>query len=80
MYKDPAIIQVKATRDIPPPGKPHGIALPGTSQPGRTPIYRHWRYVDGLMETIDPNVSFFPFLSYRDFFLYFVFEGKEQKQ
>ena len=61
MYQDTAIIQARATRDIPPPGRPHGIALPGTQQPGRTPIYRNWRYVDGLLETIDPNVSFLAF-------------------
>lgn len=57
MYQDPAIAEAKATRGVPPPGKPHGIPLPNTARSGRTPIYRHWRQVNGLKETIDPNVS-----------------------
>lgn len=56
MYYDPAIAAVKAVRGVPPPGKAHAIALPNTARPGRTPIYRHWKHVDGLIETIDPNV------------------------
>ncbi|OAA70403.1 AMP-dependent synthetase/ligase [Cordyceps fumosorosea ARSEF 2679] len=41
----------------PPPGKPHGIALPGTEKPNRSQIYRHWQFADRpLLETLDPAV------------------------
>ncbi|KAF8468340.1 hypothetical protein BDZ91DRAFT_722461 [Kalaharituber pfeilii] len=56
MYQDPAIAKCKALTALPPPGKPHGVALPETARPGRTPVYRHWRAVDGLLETIDPKI------------------------
>ncbi|TWU77990.1 hypothetical protein ED733_006083 [Metarhizium rileyi] len=41
----------------PPPGEPHGVAVPGTERPGRTPIYRHWQVKDKeLLGTLDPKV------------------------
>ncbi|OAA72040.1 AMP-dependent synthetase/ligase [Akanthomyces lecanii RCEF 1005] len=41
----------------PPPGKPHGVALPGTEKPNRSQIYRHWQFADRpLLETLDPAV------------------------
>lgn len=41
----------------PPPGKPHGVALPGTEKPNRSRIYRHWQFADRpLLETLDPAV------------------------
>ncbi|KAK9439303.1 AMP-dependent synthetase/ligase [Metarhizium brunneum] len=41
----------------PPPGKPHGVAVPGTQRPGRSPIYRHWQVKDKpLISTLDPNI------------------------
>ncbi|KIE01931.1 AMP-dependent synthetase/ligase, partial [Metarhizium majus ARSEF 297] len=41
----------------PPPGKPHGVAVPGTQRPGRTPVYRHWQVKDKpLISTLDPNI------------------------
>jgi long-chain acyl-CoA synthetase len=42
----------------PPPGSPYAVALPGTAIPGRTPIYRHWRFRDRpLPWTYDPNIQ-----------------------
>jgi long-chain acyl-CoA synthetase len=42
----------------PPPevGKPYSIPLPGSAKPGRTAVYRNWRFTDGLMETLDPKI------------------------
>ncbi|KAK3985780.1 hypothetical protein QBC44DRAFT_151835 [Cladorrhinum sp. PSN332] len=39
----------------PPPGSPYALPIPGTERPNRTPIYRHWRFLNGpLLETFDP--------------------------
>ncbi|KAL8952710.1 MAG: hypothetical protein Q9222_001409 [Ikaeria aurantiellina] len=40
----------------PPPGSPYSIALPGSNQPGRSAVYRHWRFQDDLLKTLDPDV------------------------
>jgi long-chain acyl-CoA synthetase len=42
---------------VPAAGQPHSIALPNSQQPGRTPVYRHHRASNGLLETLDPSVS-----------------------
>lgn len=43
---------------VPPPaGAPYSVAVPGTVQPGRTPVYRHWRFEKGLLDTLDPAVT-----------------------
>lgn len=56
MYKDPILALAKSMQPLPPPGTPHGVALPGTEREGRTAIYRHWRAKDGLVETLDPKI------------------------
>ena len=41
----------------PPKGSPESVALPGTEQPGRSKIYRHWKTGSGeLLKTLDPKV------------------------
>lgn len=40
----------------PPAGSPYSVTLPGTEQPGRSATYRHWRFKDGLLKSLDPNV------------------------
>lgn len=48
----------KELRQPPPPGAPHGVALPGTESPGRSAIYRHWRFTDKpLLATLNPEVK-----------------------
>ena len=43
---------------IPPPrGQPYSITLPGSKKEGRTPVYRHHKFKDGLLRSLDPNVS-----------------------
>lgn len=41
----------------PPPGSVQSVALEGSQQSGRSKIYRHWRYRDGLLKSIDPGVQ-----------------------
>lgn len=40
----------------PPKGQAYSIALPGSEQPDRTPVYRHHKCRDGLLETLDPAI------------------------
>lgn len=41
----------------PPAGSPHSVPIPGTERPGRSPIYRHWRFTDKpLLTCLDPEV------------------------
>lgn len=39
-----------------PPNQPQSIAVPGSQKPGHSPIYRHWKFQDGVLETLDPNI------------------------
>jgi len=42
----------------PPPGSPYGVPVPGTERPGRSAVYRHWRFRDQpLMSTLEPEVQ-----------------------
>ena len=40
----------------PPKGQPYSVPLPHSEKPDRSKIYRHWRFQDGLVETLDPAV------------------------
>ena len=40
----------------PPSGSPYSVALPNSELPGRSAVYRHWRFKDGLLKSLDPNV------------------------
>lgn len=42
---------------VPPPvGSPYSVAIPGTEEVDRSATYRHWRFKDELVETLDPKV------------------------
>ncbi|KAI9788181.1 MAG: hypothetical protein M1833_003114 [Piccolia ochrophora] len=41
----------------PPPGTPYSVTLPGSEQPGRSKVYRHWKFRDGLLQTLDPTIT-----------------------
>lgn len=42
----------------PPPGKPHGVAVPSSAKEGRSAIYRHYKFRDGpLVSTFNPSVQ-----------------------
>lgn len=51
----PAIQIAKQWRPAPPRGQPYSVALPGSKKEGRSPVYRHWRGQDKLVETLDPD-------------------------
>ncbi|KAI5236396.1 acetyl-CoA synthetase-like protein [Aureobasidium subglaciale] len=50
-------------RTPPPPGAPYSVALEASEAEGRSKVYRHWRFKDGLLKTLDPQVT-----SAHDFF------------
>ncbi|KAF2097134.1 acetyl-CoA synthetase-like protein [Rhizodiscina lignyota] len=41
----------------PPPGQPQSVPIPGTKREGRSPIYRHWRFQEKLLDVLDPAVT-----------------------
>ncbi|KAI9843379.1 MAG: hypothetical protein M1838_002634 [Thelocarpon superellum] len=54
---NPVTDKAKALAVPPPPGSPYSVPIPGSEQPGRSKIYRHWRSKDGLLQTLDPTVT-----------------------
>ncbi|KAL5611940.1 hypothetical protein BROUX41_000493 [Berkeleyomyces rouxiae] len=41
----------------PPPGQPHGVAIPGSERENRSAVYRHWRLREtGLLETYNADL------------------------
>jgi long-chain acyl-CoA synthetase len=52
-----AVDSAKKLTPPPPPGSPYSVALPGSQKEGRSAVYRHWRQVDGLLKTLDPEVK-----------------------
>lgn len=41
----------------PPPGAPYSIPIPGSAREGYSPVYRHWRFVDDMLQTLDPKLQ-----------------------
>lgn len=42
----------------PPPGSPYGVPIPGSERPGRSAVYRNWRFRDQpLLATFDPEIQ-----------------------
>ena len=55
--KDPSVI-INELKQPPPPGSPYGVPIPGSERPGRSAVYRHWRFRDQpLLATFDPEVQ-----------------------
>ncbi|KAF2716429.1 acetyl-CoA synthetase-like protein [Polychaeton citri CBS 116435] len=52
-----ALQKAKDIYQAPPPGVPYGVKVPGSKQEGRSDVYRHWRFKDNLMHSLDPNVT-----------------------
>ncbi|KAL9022098.1 MAG: hypothetical protein Q9185_000716 [Variospora sp. 1 TL-2023] len=40
----------------PPAGSPYSVPLPNSAQPGRSAVYRHWRFQGDLLNTLDPEI------------------------
>ncbi|KIW30055.1 uncharacterized protein PV07_05832 [Cladophialophora immunda] len=41
----------------PPKGQPYSVTVLGSEKPGRSPVYRHHKSRDGVLETLDPSVT-----------------------
>lgn len=48
--------RAKAIAVPPPHGSPYSVPLLGSELPDRTPVYRHWRFTNELLDTLDPHV------------------------
>jgi len=51
-----SIERARELQPPPEPGKPYSVPVPNSAVPGRSAVYRHWRFTDGLLESLDPNV------------------------
>ncbi|QDS78192.1 hypothetical protein FKW77_005607 [Venturia effusa] len=41
----------------PPTGQPYAVPIPGSKVDGRSAVYRHWRFADKLLETLDDDIT-----------------------
>lgn len=49
---------IKQIAELPPPGAPYALPVPGSERPDRSPVYRHWRFRDGpLLSTLDERIQ-----------------------
>ncbi|KAG9613739.1 acetyl-CoA synthetase-like protein, partial [Aureobasidium melanogenum] len=44
-------------REGPPKGSPFSVALSNSQVPGRSSIYRNWKFQDALLTTLDKNIT-----------------------
>ena len=49
--------RAKQIYEPPSVGASYAVPLPDSEQPGRTAVYRHWRFQNGLLKSMDPNVG-----------------------
>ena len=42
---------------VPPKGQPYSITIPGSEKPSRTSVYRHHKFREGVLETLDPSIT-----------------------
>ena len=49
--------RVQEIYTAPSAGAAYSLPLRGSEQPGRSPIYRHWRFQKQLLDTLDPHVA-----------------------
>lgn len=49
---------IKELSTPPPAGSPYSLPIPGSERPGRSPVYRNWRFRDQpLLATFDPEIQ-----------------------
>ncbi|KAG9695462.1 acetyl-CoA synthetase-like protein, partial [Aureobasidium melanogenum] len=58
-----ALARANEIKAPPPPGAPYSVPLEGSEESGRSKVYRHWRFKDGLLHSLDPQIT-----SAHDFF------------
>lgn len=57
-FSPPAhLAKAEELKKDPPNGKPYCISIPGSEQPGRSPVYRAWHSEKELLKTLDPQVG-----------------------
>lgn len=54
--KPPHLQRAEELHKPPEKDQPHSIAITGSTKEGRSPVYRHYRCKDGIIETLDPAV------------------------
>ncbi|KAB2579649.1 putative amp-binding enzyme protein [Lasiodiplodia theobromae] len=52
-----AVQRAAELQGLPPNRQPHSVPVPGTATENRTGTYRHWRFVDRPLETLDETVQ-----------------------
>lgn len=57
MPLSPALQTAVGAYPPPPHGAPYSVPIPSSEQKGRSAVYRHWRFRDGLLRTLDPEVG-----------------------
>ncbi|CAD0091907.1 unnamed protein product [Aureobasidium mustum] len=48
---------IEELREGPPKGSPFSVAMRGSQVPGRSSIYRNWKFQDALLTTLDPKIT-----------------------
>lgn len=55
---DPQIERAVELHAPPPKNKPFSVPIPGSAAPGRSAVYRHWKFVDQpLLDRLAPNIT-----------------------
>lgn len=49
--------RAKQIYEPPSVGASYAVPLPDSELPGRSAVYRHWRFQNGLLKSMDPNVG-----------------------
>lgn len=52
----PHLVKAEELKQEPPKGVAYSVPIPGTEQPGRSPVYRAWNAQKELLTTLDPKV------------------------
>jgi long-chain acyl-CoA synthetase len=54
---DPQLDRAAKLHEPPQKGQPYSVPLPGSEAPGRSAVYRHWKFTDKpLLESLVPEV------------------------
>jgi long-chain acyl-CoA synthetase len=55
--QDPILQRAAELNKLPPKGQPYSVALPGSEAPGRSKVYRHWKFANKpLLERLDEKM------------------------
>ncbi|KAF2182710.1 long-chain-fatty-acid-CoA ligase/ protein binding protein [Zopfia rhizophila CBS 207.26] len=54
---DPQLERAVEVSKPPPKGQPYSVPIPGSQIEGKSAVYRHWRFKDGLMSKLDDSIT-----------------------